>query len=307
MSKMQNTLVGLCLLSVMVAVSYLGVQYLALKSALEAVSSNTSTSQNNPITNEDLTDLKNTIAEQNATIAELNNQWQSALANLNTKLETNYLTKEAPLDVGQAIYSYNESTLTTEGNVTKLLEWQSKNRFYLNEILEKSLTLSFDPQGKGVVVDHVEAGSIYAQIGLKAKDRLVSLNGQPLTRNTNIKQKLLEPQSGKLVIVRENQNVNLAIQYNSPSSTPSPIKVAETQYQNQKAVKVIELDDSQSQNLKPNDVILSINGQNIPSTNTFYEAVSATESKTPLSFSIVRDGTPQNVNVALSAPESNTP
>ena len=142
--------------------------------------------------------------------------------------------------------------------------------------------------------------SIFAQMGFKPGDRIVSYNGSPVTRTSDIKQKLLEPQNAKVVIVRANQNLNLAFSYvNVEKPVSNSIKVAETNYQNQKAVKVIELDTTKPNALQANDVILSVNGQLIPSSDIFYEAIKTTESNS-LSFAIVRDGQNQELEVALS-------
>ncbi len=301
MSKFQNVIVGVLLFCLTGAVSYLGLQYAALQTAWEqSLQNRTAFQENSAEWSQDLSNLKESVATQQAEIDNIKNQWQSDLAKLETDLETNYLTKQPQFAVNQAIFNYNESALTTEANVQALAKWLADNRFYLAEILDKSLTLTYDGTGRGAIVDKVVPDSIFAQMGLKPGDRLVSFNGQPVTRAIDIKQKLLEPQNSKVVIARANQNLNLAFSYvASEKAVNNSIKVAETNYQNQKAVKVIELDTTVPNVLKANDVILSVNGQMIPSSETFYEAIKTSEANS-MSFAIVRDGQNQELDVALS-------
>lgn len=301
MSKFQNTIVSVLLFCLTAAVSYLGIQYAALQTAWEqSLQNRTAFQENSAEWSQDLNNLKDSVATQQTEIDNIKNQWQSDLAKLETNLANNYLTKQPQFAVNQVIYNYNESALTTEANAGALAKWLDDNRFYISEILEQSLTLAYDAAGRGAVVEKVLPNSIFAQMGLKPGDRLVSYNGQPVTRNTDIKQKLLEPQNAKVVIARANQNLNLAFSYVSPvKQVNNSIKVVETNYQNQKAVKVIELDTTVSNVLKANDVILSVNGQLIPSSETFYNALKTSEANS-LSFAIVRDGQNQELDVALS-------
>ena len=301
MSKIQNVIVGALLFCLTGAVGYLGLQYAALQTAWEqSLQNRTAFQENSAEWSQDLANLKENVATQQTEIDHIKNQWRSDLAKLENNLENNYLTKKPKLTMAQAVFNYNESALTTEVNAVALTKWIDDNRFHLPEILEQSLTLTFDNAGRGALVDKVVPNSIFAQMGLKPGDRLVSFNGQPVTRAIDIKQKLLDPKNAKVMIARANQNLNLAFNYTTTEQpVTNSIKVAETSYQNQKAVKVIELDTTVPNALKANDVILSVNGQLIPTTETFYNAIKTSEANS-MSFAIVRDGQNQELDVALS-------
>lgn len=301
MSKIQNVIIGALLFSLTLAVGYLGVQLMALQTAWEqSLQNRTAFQENSAEWSQDINTLKDTVAEQQAQIDGMANQWQIDLAKFETQVENTYLTKTPVLTMKDVVYSYNESSLTTVANTQALNAWIANNHFYLDDILNQALVISYD--AKGALVEKVWPNSIFAQMGLKPGDRLVSYNGQIVNRSMDIKQKLLEPQNAKVVIARANQNLNLALSYeNKDAPINNSIKVTDTDYQNQKAVKVVELDTTVPNLLQANDVILSVNGQVTPTAQTFYDTIKSTNTNN-MTFAIVREGQTQDVDVALTNP-----
>lgn len=307
MSALKNIVTGVLLICLCAAVSYLGLQYAALQTAWnQQIQSQQNVQKNYAALNTEIAALQKAVNEHQGFLKTSKEEWQTRIENLYTQLEKNYLPRKPQYKVNQKIYSYNPSTLTALAHVSDLSAWKLNNYLYFDVIVKESLVLEYDARYRNVVVAKLIPESIFDQMGLKIGDRILNIDGVVLNRGDDLRERLLTPKNALINIVRNEQKMSLALQYQQPENvvkadalSPKKIQISDVNFQNQQAVKVVGVSADNSL-FQPEDVILSVNGET-PGAKDFFSTV---QSQNTMSFNIVRDGKNQKLDVAISQPTS---
>lgn len=307
MSALKNTVLSVLIVCLCAAVGYLGVQYAALQTAWnQQQSSGQDQNQNQYATlNEEISQLKAEIDQYKTLLTTEKTQWQARLDELKTSVENDYLPRRPDVRLKKQIFTYNPGSLTAEASVKDLIDWKQNNFLYYDSILRESLVLEYNPTYRNVVVAEIAPGSIFAQMGFKVGDRILNVNGAILNRGDELRSRLLEPTKTNVNLVRNDQKMSLAINYQYPSDwiqtsslTSEKIKVSDVNVDNKKAIKIVDV-NSEVPVFQKEDVIVSVDGKAVTASDFFQTF----KSKDSVSLDIIRNGTTQKIDVAVS----NTP
>lgn len=314
MSKLQNGIFSALTCLLVAAVVYLGIQVVDLKSQLVGWTPDTQNSTEIDDVLEQLTELKTLVETQEQTLAALKVDWHGQLATLEEKVHNTYLPRQPEYSLSTQIYSPMGNTNTIIGDKQKLATWMQNNQIYLDNIVKESLVLSYNNRYKRVVVDQVIPGSVFAQMGLQNGDVIAAVDGKVINRGEVLRSALLNPKATTVNIIRSDNRLALNLKYideSRPDKKLIPglafkeVKIQKTQVNNKPGVKITKISPTYPvKPLKTNDVVLSVNGVNLDSSNFYKEVeeqlLNAIDQKSKVEFEIIRNGKKAVEEVAFS-------
>lgn len=165
----------------------------------------------------------------------------------------------------------------------------------------------------GLVVSDIANASLFAQAGLLEGDRILSINGRPVTSDAQFVQMLLAPgqlsqsQNATIVVLRDGRQETLTLQ---PSLLARSVIAADPFYQtglivdqsnpNQLVVQqVFPRTAAFYAGLRPGDVITGLNGDAVTSADAFSRALT-TAGGSDLALSINRNGQTRQLTLDAS-------
>jgi len=160
------------------------------------------------------------------------------------------------------------------------------------------------PGMNGLVVADVATQGAFAQAGFREGDRIMSINGQPVTTEAQFVQALMTPgaQSASIIINRNGQPFSVAVQ---PPSVIQNIAAVDPLFQsgvlldernpNQMVVqRVLPRTPAFYAGLRPGDVITTINGQQITSLASLTQAL---QTGGNLALQVTRNGQTRDLSL----------
>jgi len=160
---------------------------------------------------------------------------------------------------------------------------------------------------KGLVVSDVTNNSVFANVGLRQGDQIVSINGQPVASETQFIQYLNSPTLGtqpvQIIVLRNGQNQTLTVQPNLLTQgvvNHDPLYqyglVLDNRNPNQIIVQqVYPRTPAYYAGIRQGDIITGLGGQNVANVNAFTQGLVQAHGNVPLA--ITRSGKTQNIEM----------
>jgi len=247
---------------------------------------------------------RNTIERDNEAVRGVREQDQAALRTAN-RLNRD-VRQEARQELTQAVGQ--GATANRESNFRPGIDGSFHDGNVMNSGLrgaDLGLWFNSKPGVNGLVVADVAAQGPFAQAGIREGDRIVSINGLPVTTEAQFVQALSTPgaSAANMVINRNGQSASVAIQ---PSAVMQNIAAADPLFQY--GVLLNESNPAQMvvqrvfprtpafyAGLRPGDVITDINGQPITSLSGLTQALQAGGN---LALQVTRNGQVRDLTLA---------
>lgn len=99
------------------------------------------------------------------------------------------------------------------GRLAELDKWQDRNKLFLDDIIQESVALDYDPAKQGVTVTDLVKDSVYYQMGLRQGDVIKSADGRQALSGDEVRVSLVAFQPLKVEISRGGEKVVLDISY----------------------------------------------------------------------------------------------
>lgn len=102
------------------------------------------------------------------------------------------------------------------GNLAELDAWQDRNKLFLEDIIQESVTLDYDSAKQGVAVTDIVSGSVYHQMGLRKGDIIKSVGIRQALSGDDVRVALMSFQPLTLGLQRDGAKIILDISYVNP-------------------------------------------------------------------------------------------
>lgn len=324
MAKKTLVLFGFLIVLMLIALSFVGYrtmqfsnEMLALKNTKQMQDTHAQTAL------KDLEELREKVLRQSESLSEFSAQIMLLTRQLDGIRKQSYMPA-LELALKSKIFrqtAAQNDMHTVEGDRQRVSEWLERHEMFLDHVLKKSLNLVYNPKQGRVVVQNIQADSVFEQMGLAKGDEFFSINGRVNNNGAELRVLLVEPKDKIIVLVRNNKRLTLNVSYVESVADTDKIELNITKQQFNTAaqdllatikmapaftggdvlgLEILELEDSSVfalMEFQPHDVIVKLNGERV-NQSQFVSALK--ESKNALEFEFLRNNQPQRVSVKFS-------
>jgi len=167
--------------------------------------------------------LTSSLDTQKQTISNLKQELADLKVQTTTPPESNFLP--APeYSLAETVFVTNPlqgNTYKVTGNTVKMDSFLERNEIFLEYLLKKILPFEYDRSKNAIYITDIMPNSLFAQMGFKKGDYLLSINGNPYVKGMDVRYKLIENDPKKIMIQRNKQTLVLDIGYNAETQKTS--------------------------------------------------------------------------------------
>lgn len=216
MSKSQTTIVLTLLLLLTAFNGFLAWQWGSFRTEYNLlVTRNQSQGVENGKLAERVEDLEGELKRQEDAIDEFKAALKKLPGELSADFEKRFL-KQPEYVAKAALFSIEDlggGVFKVTGRLAELDQWQDRNKLFLDDIIQESVTLDYDPARQGVVVTELVKNSVYYQMGLRQGDVIKSTGGRQALSGDEARVSLVTFQPLKVEALRGGGKIVLDISY----------------------------------------------------------------------------------------------
>lgn len=323
MPRSLNVLYLLIAVIIIAGIGFLGIQVSELNDLYYAQQKNKELSALDSGTlAEKLANLEQTVAAQAKLIEALSQNVSSVQSNVALISKDEFFpAPEYGLDSSYIrVENQDASKISVVGSRERLTKWAERNEFYWDYLLKKTLPLEYDRAFRRITVVDVWPNSLFDRMGLRAGDRILSVNNLVYNQGTGLRNRLAELKDKEIALQRGSQRMVISVAFKDELKNEVSLDLNRAEF-NEKLAELtallspvsatvsgllsgvrlvgqvpVEANIFAQMELKPSDIITKINGTAVTGEEFFTELEMAGES---FNIDYIRGNTSDQVTVLL--------